>query len=219
MHASPYRTNLDKPTEKSMIILAKEAVMIVTKEVSMVLDTRQKILQAASDLFMNLGFQATSTRMIAQQAGITQPNLYHYFANKEEIYLAVLEELGQEVSATLMELTTKNDWNLTKKLQEIVNVLQNKHPVNFFMMRHDISSQIAPESFSKLFQVFEQAYISPLVKLFEYEQPKGLMVEPQVLARHFYATLAPYIQKENQWRNSLAAEQIIELFIHGIYNQ
>lgn len=185
----------------------------------MVLDMQQKILQAASDLFMNLGFQATSTRMIAQEVGITQPNLYHYFANKEEIYLAVLEDLGLEVSASIMELTTKDDWDLLKKLQEIVNVLQSKHPVNFFMMRHDISNQIAPESFGKLFQVFEQAYITPIVKLFEQEQPHDLAIEPELLARHFYATLAPYIQKENQWQNSLQSNQIIELFVHGIYKK
>lgn len=185
----------------------------------MILDTRQKILQAASDLFMNLGFQATSTRMIGQQAGITQPNLYHYFANKEEIYLAVLEELGQEVNETLTEVTIKEDWTLLEKLQEIVNVLQSKHPVNFFMMRHDISNQIAPESFGRLFQVFEQAYITPLVKLFSTEQPDQLTISPEVLARHFYATLAPYIQKENQWRNSLDAKDIIELFIYGIYKK
>lgn len=184
------------------------------------LDTRQKILLAASDLFMSLGFQATSTRMIAQQAGITQPNLYHYFANKEEIYLAVLEDLAQEVGMTLMDIAVKNEWALEEKLQEIVNILQNKHPVNFFMMRHDISRLIAPESFGKLYEVFQQAYMAPLVKLFKGEQDKfSLGITPEVLAGHFYATLAPYIQKENQWQSVLTSKQIIDLFVHGIYKK
>ncbi len=50
-------------------------------------DTRHQILEVASSLFMNHGFLATSTRKIATEVGITQPNLYHHFRNKEEIYV------------------------------------------------------------------------------------------------------------------------------------
>ena len=41
--------------------------------------TKEVILYVAGQLFMDKGFQATSTRDIAENAGITQPNLYHHF--------------------------------------------------------------------------------------------------------------------------------------------
>lgn len=47
-------------------------------------DTQQKILKEATDLFMSKGYLGTSTREIAQKVGITQPNLYHYFGDKEK---------------------------------------------------------------------------------------------------------------------------------------
>ena len=53
--------------------------------------TRQIILSVASELFMTKGFKNTSTREIALKANITQPNLYHHFKNKKELYLAVID--------------------------------------------------------------------------------------------------------------------------------
>ena len=48
-------------------------------------DTQEKILKEANRLFMSKGYLGTSTREIAQRAGITQPNLYHYFSDKEKL--------------------------------------------------------------------------------------------------------------------------------------
>ena len=45
--------------------------------------TKQIILHEAGELFMERGFQATSTREIAEKAEITQPNLYYHFKTKK----------------------------------------------------------------------------------------------------------------------------------------
>ena len=52
---------------------------------------RERLLREAERLFMAHGFAAVSTRDICAAAQAKQPTLYHYFANKEELYLAVLE--------------------------------------------------------------------------------------------------------------------------------
>ena len=54
--------------------------------------TPEEILDAAGELFTTKGFAATSTREIADMVGIRQASLYHHFANKEEILVALLEE-------------------------------------------------------------------------------------------------------------------------------
>ncbi|KAA9106040.1 TetR/AcrR family transcriptional regulator [Microbacterium rhizomatis] len=50
---------------------------------------RERILRAASRLFLSQGYAATSTRDIALAAGIRQPSLYHHFATKADILHAV----------------------------------------------------------------------------------------------------------------------------------
>lgn len=51
--------------------------------------TRQKILDAARDLFVKRGYEATSMRAIADRIEYTPTAIYHHFAGKE----ALLQEL------------------------------------------------------------------------------------------------------------------------------
>lgn len=46
---------------------------------------REEILNHASRLFLNFGIAGTSTRMIANAVGISQPSLYAHFATKEAL--------------------------------------------------------------------------------------------------------------------------------------
>lgn len=54
-------------------------------------DSRQDLLDAAAELFIEHGFTATSTRAIADRAGLRQASLYHYFGGKEDILSDLLE--------------------------------------------------------------------------------------------------------------------------------
>src|SRR4051794_21115848 len=53
---------------------------------------RALILDAARAAFFELGLDRTSIREIAQRAGYTPGAIYSYFANKEEVYGALLGE-------------------------------------------------------------------------------------------------------------------------------
>ncbi|MBP2327350.1 AcrR family transcriptional regulator [Kibdelosporangium banguiense] len=54
-------------------------------------DSRQDLLDAAAELFIEHGFTATSTRAVADRAGLRQASLYHYFNGKEDILAVLLE--------------------------------------------------------------------------------------------------------------------------------
>lgn len=54
------------------------------------LSTRDDILRASATLFCEVGYGSTSTYAIAEAAGTSQATLYHYFAGKHEILLALL---------------------------------------------------------------------------------------------------------------------------------
>lgn len=52
---------------------------------------RELLLRAALQLFSERGFRNTSVRDITRAAGVTEAVLYHYFANKVDLWTAVLE--------------------------------------------------------------------------------------------------------------------------------
>ena len=54
--------------------------------------TRQKILDAAIDLFSEVGFAAAGLGEIIDRAGMTKGALYHHFDSKEALATAIIEQ-------------------------------------------------------------------------------------------------------------------------------
>ena len=53
---------------------------------------REEILQAAKELFLEQGYDATTIRRIADRVGISAPALYLYFKDKEAMMLALCDQ-------------------------------------------------------------------------------------------------------------------------------
>ncbi|MBN9210626.1 MAG: hypothetical protein BGO45_02610 [Microbacterium sp. 71-36] len=69
------------------------------------LGTRADVLAAAAALFGTRGYASASTHAIAEAAGIRQATLYHHFARKQDILLALLLDTVQpslDVAAQLL---------------------------------------------------------------------------------------------------------------------
>jgi AcrR family transcriptional regulator len=67
--------------------------------------TRGALVAAARRLFAERGYAAVGTPEVAAAAGVTRGALYHQFADKADLFLAVYEEVEQEVTARIGELT------------------------------------------------------------------------------------------------------------------
>ncbi|MFL9866096.1 CerR family C-terminal domain-containing protein [Paraburkholderia fungorum] len=63
-------------------------------------ETRQRIIEAAIELFGEYGFDGASTRDIAAHAGVNAPALQYYFENKEGVYRACVEALADDAWKT-----------------------------------------------------------------------------------------------------------------------
>ncbi|MFZ5609374.1 MAG: TetR/AcrR family transcriptional regulator [Pseudomonadota bacterium] len=53
----------------------------------------QTILQAAEQVFAELGFKGATTAAIAERAGVPKANVHYYFATKEKLYRRVIEDI------------------------------------------------------------------------------------------------------------------------------
>ena len=65
--------------------------------------TVDAILEAAAELFCRVGYDRASTNKISERAGVSIGSLYQYFANKEAILAALLDDHQQAVHRVVGE--------------------------------------------------------------------------------------------------------------------
>jgi AcrR family transcriptional regulator len=71
-------------------------------------DRRIQIMEAAKELFARQGFEGTTTREIAQGAGVNEAIIFRHFPSKEDLYWAIIDresELAGWLPALKRQLT------------------------------------------------------------------------------------------------------------------
>ena len=69
----------------------------------MVKDTRQRIVEAAMELFWLKGYGSTSIADILSRSQVNSGSLYHFFPGKQDLLIAVLEAYRDGIGPMLLE--------------------------------------------------------------------------------------------------------------------
>jgi AcrR family transcriptional regulator len=69
--------------------------------------TRAALVRAGRELFGQRGYGGVGTEEIVARAGVTRGALYHQFADKRDLFRAVLEDLEEEVIARIAQQAAK----------------------------------------------------------------------------------------------------------------
>jgi AcrR family transcriptional regulator len=91
--------------------------------------TREDVLAAARQLFADRGYHHVSVPEIAKAAGVTHGALYHHFANKQDLFRAVFDQVEHELNdavlvAAFAETTT---WDAFVAGTRLVLEVQTQH--------------------------------------------------------------------------------------------
>lgn len=82
---------------------------------------RARILDAALEVFSQHGFRGATLDQIAEQAGLSKPNILYYFDGKEDIHVTLLNRLMDAWLAPMREINPKG-----QPLEEILRYVQRK---------------------------------------------------------------------------------------------
>ncbi|MCY0923464.1 helix-turn-helix domain containing protein [Streptomyces sp. H27-G5] len=80
---------------------------------------REELLRAAAELFTVRGYGATTTRAVAERAGMRQATMYHYFGGKEELLAELLESTVAPSPALARRLSAESGRPAARRLWEL----------------------------------------------------------------------------------------------------
>ncbi|MFM7368797.1 MAG: TetR/AcrR family transcriptional regulator [Sphaerospermopsis kisseleviana] len=133
--------------------------------------TRDRILQAAQRLFASQGFDGTTTRDLAQAAGVAEGTLFRHFANKKAILVEVATNGWVEILTDL--LTELSEMGSYKAVAQVMRRRMWNMRKNVDMMRvcfmevqfhQDLRDRILTEVIDKMTDVAEAFFQTAMDK-------------------------------------------------------
>jgi AcrR family transcriptional regulator len=185
--------------------------------------THQEIVQVAHSLFLAKGYNGTSMRQIAQQAGITVSSIYNHFATKEDIFIAVVEAFHPyHELLPILETSpgeTKEEF-LRNAARSMLNILERRPDfINLILI------EVVEFNSRHLPHLFEEIYPRVAGVMQSFFQHRGALrpMPPQVVVRAFMGFFFSYFITNTMIRDYWLAIQddsvlddFVNIFLYGI---
>lgn len=94
--------------------------------------TRKKILDSATEVFLEYGYEGASMRQIAAKAEITAGAIYKHFSSKEEMFQAIFEDCGGQLMSLTESMITDDFSQLGN--QELLSIFYSRISIQTFQV-------------------------------------------------------------------------------------
>ena len=189
-------------------------------------ETKEKILDAALELFSEKGFKATTTKIIAEKAEVNEVTLFRYFGSKEKLFFAVVDKEA-EVRLDILQIELDPSENMVDELTMIGTFMAEsmvKRASFFRLMVLEIDRY--PELWERIGTV-PMAAIAKLSQYFEQAKEKGLVrkdINTETMAVSFFSFIFRILVANAFLGDDLfirekrdeSMKNFAELFVNGI---
>lgn len=141
-------------------------------------ERRNEILDVASELFVQKGFEGTSTNDILEKVGIARGTLYYHFKSKEEILDAIVERINQQVVERLEEIVCKKEIPIMERLVLAVRALRVDTELG-----EELMEQVHKPQNALMHQKMQEMLLRQITPLFQELIEKG--IQQGLVETHF----------------------------------
>jgi len=123
------------------------------------INKKEKILEAARDIFFKKSFYEATMDDIAQLSGIKKPTIYYYFPSKIDLASQLLELNVKKIFEKIGEIISKTN-NIKQRIKMIVdfyiNLLEENSKIFIIMQRIGYDFMQKEDSKKKINELFEK---------------------------------------------------------------
>jgi TetR/AcrR family transcriptional regulator len=137
-------------------------------------DGARSILSAASELFALEGFESVSVGAIAERAGVSKANVFHHFASKEALLLAVMRGIS-DAHVQFAESLLDQAGSCAEKLRTLIAfelTYMFEHRQNMQLVLREIDDRSRRAACAHATRVFHRNFRA-VVALFEQGRSRG----------------------------------------------
>lgn len=139
-------------------------------------ETREKILNAATKVFFENGFEATSVKMILDEANIVTGSFYHFFPSKENLFESVVEKFLHNYTEKVCLILGNDALSMDMQFRLFMLEIQNASKTYYNVLQGNRLHWTIQHS---LHNKAIEALVFPLSELLERQIDKG-MIESRI---------------------------------------
>jgi len=175
---------------------------------------RKQLIDVAFALFASEGFRGTTTRMIAEKAGVSEATLYKYFPTKKDLFQAILDDRLCEISHRLIywdeaESEPPRQF-ITKLLRRILREMYRDDGLSRFLMFAALEN---PDLWEIYVQNFIRKWEEEVTRYFNFLKKKGIIqsaIPMELISMVFYGPAALLNDMRNLFNMPVPAEEELE---------
>ncbi len=123
--------------------------------------TKERLLVAARQEFMEKGYQDSSLRVICSRAEVTTGALYFQFENKEDLFVQVIEPVIRQLQDYMQSLTDQDTDLWFEHHQKMTEFLWN-HKQELYILIYGSKGTVYEDVWPQLKQQIEERYFRAL---------------------------------------------------------
>lgn len=177
-------------------------------------ESSERILQAALELFARHGYERTSVRAIAQEAGVSQGLLYNYFDGKAALLHAIFARIMEDIQASFARAdrgTTPRE-KLENLIREALNIVRTRRPAWMLYYTLRMQPAVLEGLAGDLAQWIDQVH----TRLQAYARDAGAR-DPRTDARILFALLdgiaQQYVLDPDAYPLDAVTHRVLEAFV------
>ena len=147
--------------------------------------TTRRILDAATEVFAEVGFGGARVDEIAKRAGINKAALYYHIGGKEELYAEVLHRFSSDVVERVIKDIQETDSPEEKLKRYIYNLADfiERNPAVAPLILREVAT--GGQNLSEFFVQTLVRMISTLANILEEGERQGVFIKTVPLVVHF----------------------------------
>jgi AcrR family transcriptional regulator len=124
--------------------------------------TRQRLLEAAEQIFGEVGYHEASVVKITDLAGVAGGTFYLYFASKREIFDELVRDLNRRVRHAMKEASSQGETRLESELLGFRAYFRftSEHPTLYRIIRQ--AEFVSPEMLRYHYERLSEGYVEAL---------------------------------------------------------
>jgi AcrR family transcriptional regulator len=184
---------------------------------------RERVLNAAEQLFHERGYNAVSMRDVADALEMRQASLYYHVPNgKEQLFVEITERGLQRHRKGLDDIIAEAEPDIEPQLIAASTWLVDHAPIKLMSMLETDMPAISHENAQRLTYMAFQCFFSPITRLFEQAMESGEIrqYDPNQLAGHFLSMMDGISYTTTAGHTPIPmgtlAEEMIDILLNGI---